>query len=115
MARPAAPSLALLMRRPVDRRCMDLFNALWVLLRFLCAFNDVMLVLIVSAMFYSSVNVVFLPASLPAVLTVSIQIPAMLFFGGHLLSFIFWADSPVGRYQNKLELFFLKNEPAMKK
>jgi hypothetical protein len=59
MARPAASSLALLMRRPVDSRCMDLFNVLCVLLRFLCAFKAVKLVLIVSAMFYSSVNFVF--------------------------------------------------------
>jgi hypothetical protein len=50
MDRPAASSLALLMRRPDDSRFMELESVLVVLFRFLWAFNDVMLLLIVMAM-----------------------------------------------------------------
>jgi hypothetical protein len=49
MARPAASSLALLMRRPDDRRCMDVASepADWARLR--CALSEGMLVLMVEA------------------------------------------------------------------
>ena len=46
MARPAASSLAVLMRRPEERRCSDVASADCELLRLRCAFNDEMLVLI---------------------------------------------------------------------
>ena len=45
IARPAASSLALLMRRPEDRRCIAVANALCELLRLRWAVNDMMLVL----------------------------------------------------------------------
>src|SRR5690606_18156828 len=46
MAWPAASSLALLMRRPEDRRSMEVCRALCERPRFCCPIRDVMLVLI---------------------------------------------------------------------
>jgi hypothetical protein len=46
MDRPAASSLALLMRRPEDKRCRDVARDDWDVLRLRCAFSDAMLVLI---------------------------------------------------------------------
>ncbi|MDT4875469.1 hypothetical protein FQZ97_1108400 [compost metagenome] len=49
ICRPAASSLALLMRRPVERRCMELFSALDELFRLRWVLRDAMLVLTVKA------------------------------------------------------------------
>ena len=49
IARPAASSLALLMRRPEDRRCMAASSDDCEPFRLRCAFNDAMLVLMVMA------------------------------------------------------------------
>ena len=46
MAKPAASSLALLMRRPLDRRCMEVDNEAWLCMRLRCAVNELMFVLI---------------------------------------------------------------------
>jgi hypothetical protein len=45
MARPAASSLALLMRKPEDRRCMDVASEAWVIDMLRCALNELMFVL----------------------------------------------------------------------
>jgi len=50
MARPAASSLALLMRRPEDRRCSYVVSEACEVLRLRCEFRDEMLVLIFCAM-----------------------------------------------------------------
>ena len=47
MARPAASSLAELTRRPDDKRCIELASALCDVLTLRCAFNEMMLVLMV--------------------------------------------------------------------
>jgi hypothetical protein len=47
MARPAASSLALLTRKPEDKRCNEVANELSFADALRCAFNDAMLVLIV--------------------------------------------------------------------
>ena len=47
IARPAASSFALLMRRPDDSRSKEVANAPWELFKFLWAFNDRILVLII--------------------------------------------------------------------
>jgi len=49
MARPAASSLALLMRKPEDRRCMEVDNEDWDIDKLRCAVNELMLVLMVEA------------------------------------------------------------------
>jgi hypothetical protein len=46
MAKPAASSLALLMRKPEDRRCMDVANEAWFIDRLRCALSELMFVLI---------------------------------------------------------------------
>src|SRR4051794_21587180 len=50
MARPAASSLALLIRRPDDRRCREVANEPWDTFRLRCAFNEAILVLILAVM-----------------------------------------------------------------
>jgi hypothetical protein len=45
MPRPAASSLALLMRKPEDRRCMEVASEAWVIAMFRWAFNELMFVL----------------------------------------------------------------------
>jgi hypothetical protein len=45
--------LALLMRKPEDKRCKEVSNALWELFRLRCAFSDATLVLIKAGMFSS--------------------------------------------------------------
>src|SRR5471032_2142726 len=50
IARPAASSLALLIRRPEDRRCSEVFRDVCELDRLRCAFREAMLVLITAAM-----------------------------------------------------------------
>ncbi len=50
MARPAASSLALLMRRPEDRRWMEVLSDDWLRLRLRWAVSELMLVLMVDAM-----------------------------------------------------------------
>ena len=47
MARPAASSLALLTRRPEDRRCIEVASCDWLVLRWRWAFSDTRLVLMV--------------------------------------------------------------------
>ncbi len=47
IARPAASSFALLMRRPEDRRCRDVARLLCEDVKLRCAFSEAMLVLIV--------------------------------------------------------------------
>jgi len=47
MARPAASSLALLMRRPEERRCSDVARPVCDMLRLRCALSDAMLVLMI--------------------------------------------------------------------
>ena len=54
MARPAASSLALLTRRPVDRRWTEVARDDCVALRLRWALSDMMLVLITCAMFVCS-------------------------------------------------------------
>ena len=49
MARPAASSFALLMRKPVERRCKEVASEDWDVVRLRCAFSDEMLVVIVWA------------------------------------------------------------------
>ena len=49
MARPAASSLALLMRRPEDRRWIDVLSDVWLAPRLRCAVSDATLVLMVEA------------------------------------------------------------------
>jgi len=49
MARPAASSLALLMRRPEDRRWIDVLSDVWLVPRLRCAVSDATLVLMVEA------------------------------------------------------------------
>src|SRR3989304_535586 len=48
IASPAASSLALLMRRPEDRRCRAVAKAPCEVFRLRCAFSDAMLVLIIA-------------------------------------------------------------------
>jgi hypothetical protein len=55
MAKPAASSLALLIRKPEDSLCMEVERDFWVEARLRCAFKDCTLVLITNAMVYSSV------------------------------------------------------------
>src|SRR5690606_27006924 len=55
IARPAASSLALLMRRPEDKRCREVCRAPWDLFRLRCALNDDTLVLIIWGMVVSCV------------------------------------------------------------
>ena len=50
IARPAASSLALLMRMPEDRRCSEVLRADCEVDRLRCEFRDEMLVLITAAM-----------------------------------------------------------------
>jgi hypothetical protein len=50
MAKPAASSLALLMRRPEDKRWMDVLSDVWLAPRLRCAVSEATLVLIVDAM-----------------------------------------------------------------
>jgi len=50
MARPAASSRALLMRRPEDSRCREVARALCPTLRWRCALSDITLVLMLNAM-----------------------------------------------------------------
>ena len=47
MARPAESSLALLMRMPEDRRCIEVAREPWLELRLRCAFSETKLVLMV--------------------------------------------------------------------
>jgi hypothetical protein len=47
IARPAASSFALLMRRPDDRRCSDVARLFCEAFRFRCAFSEATLVLMV--------------------------------------------------------------------
>src|SRR3990167_1163083 len=54
ICRPAASSLALLMREPVDRRCMVVANALEEPFRLRWVLSDAMLVLTVRAMVFAS-------------------------------------------------------------
>ena len=49
MAKPAASSLALLMRKPDDRRCIDVVKEAWDIDKLRCAVSDWILVLIVEA------------------------------------------------------------------
>jgi hypothetical protein len=49
IARPAASSFALLMRKPEDRRCMEVDNDDCELVKLRCAVNELMLVLMVEA------------------------------------------------------------------
>ncbi len=56
IARPAASSLALLMRRPDDSRWTETASWLLLVAKFLCAVRDAMLVLMTRAMFHSSMN-----------------------------------------------------------
>src|SRR5690606_25677296 len=53
MARPAASSLALLMRRPEDRRCSEVAKEPCDLFRLRCAFSEDRLVLIICAILFS--------------------------------------------------------------
>src|SRR3990167_5156372 len=54
ICRPAASSLALLMREPVDRHCKEVFSALDDELRLRWVLSDAMLVLTVRAMVFAS-------------------------------------------------------------
>ncbi len=56
MARPAASSFALLMRRPEDRRCSAMASALPDVCRFFCASSDIMFVLMTSDMMTPQVS-----------------------------------------------------------
>jgi hypothetical protein len=49
MARPAASSLALLMRKPDESRCMDVCSDACDMVRLRCAVSDAILVLMVEA------------------------------------------------------------------
>ena len=49
MAKPAASSLALLMRRPDERRWMEVFREVWLVPRLRWAVSDATLVLMVEA------------------------------------------------------------------
>lgn len=49
IAKPAASSLALLMRSPLERRCIEVANEDWLMLRLRCAVNELMFVLITEA------------------------------------------------------------------
>jgi hypothetical protein len=48
MLRPAASSLALLMRKPDDNRWIDVVNELWLVVKLRCAVNELTLVLMVA-------------------------------------------------------------------
>jgi hypothetical protein len=50
IARPAASSLALLTRRPEDRRCIEVASEDWLVLRLRCALSETTLVLMVMGM-----------------------------------------------------------------
>jgi hypothetical protein len=50
MAKPAASSLALLIRKPDDRRWMEVFRELWLIDRLRCEVNELTLVLMIAAM-----------------------------------------------------------------
>jgi len=54
MARPAASSLALFTRRPLDSRCSEVLRALCEELMFLCVLSDGRLVLMIDGMVSSS-------------------------------------------------------------
>src|SRR3989338_264894 len=56
MARPAASSRALLMRKPEDKRCKDVCKALCDLFRLRCAFSDSMLVLMIAGILILLIN-----------------------------------------------------------
>jgi hypothetical protein len=56
IARPAASSLALLTRRPEDRRCIEVAREDWLVLRLRCAFSDTRFVLIVWGMEISPIG-----------------------------------------------------------
>ena len=49
IAIPAASSLALLMRMPEDKRCIEVASELWVMARLRCAVIELMLVLMTEA------------------------------------------------------------------
>jgi hypothetical protein len=53
IARPAASSLALLMRRPEDRRCIEVASEACDLARLRCALSELTLVLMTDAMCFS--------------------------------------------------------------
>jgi len=53
IAKPAASSLALLTRRPEDRRCRELFKEDWEVAKLRCALRDAMLVLTTMDMVFS--------------------------------------------------------------
>ena len=53
IARPAASSLALLTRRPEDRRCMDVASEFCEVVRLRCAFSETTLVLMVMGMVWA--------------------------------------------------------------
>ena len=50
MAKPAASSLALLMRKPEDRRWIEVLSDAWLMPRLRCAVKEATLVLMVAAM-----------------------------------------------------------------
>src|SRR5690606_23244650 len=64
IARPAASSFALLMRRPEDRRCSEVASALLEVVRLRWAFSDITFVLMTSAILDAPVE--FLGPGLPA-------------------------------------------------
>src|SRR6185369_5456216 len=57
IARPAASSLALLIRKPEDRRCREVAREDWEVLRLRWAFSEATLVLMVSAMTISLMSI----------------------------------------------------------